>query len=419
MKRQKTNQTRQIILAFALIISVVCFFFERQADGTRAQTNSESKTAENSDAKLMMSRRFESLTQKKSGANFSTNTRSDLSASSDGDGEAVTSGTKNNDFLDEAGLVQPSGAAGILGKAPVDMNGDGKTDYVVVRNTGGGPSGQVTWFIQNNGVAGQSAAPWGIASDFFVPEDYDGDGKDDIAVWRPGPATQAAFYILQSQTNTVRIDAFGQNRDDPTIVGDYDGDNKADVAVYRPGTAASPQGAWLYRGSLNNPNRNVTSVGWGTVGDIVAPGDYDGDGKNDLCTQRNLGTGAAIFYLLKSQSSTVEYVYFGRATDIVVPGDYDNDGKTDFGLVRAASGQFNWYILTRAGGGTGANPIVFGSSAVDFPVQGDYDGDGKTDVGVWRSVTGTFWILKSSDNQHFAFPFGQNGDYPAANYNAH
>src|SRR5689334_24508741 len=38
------------------------------------------------------------------------------------------------------------GAVNLLGNAPVDFNGDGKTDFVVVRNTGGGTNGQLTWY---------------------------------------------------------------------------------------------------------------------------------------------------------------------------------------------------------------------------------------------------------------------------------
>ena len=81
----------------------------------------------------------------------------------------------------------------------VDMNGDGRTDWSVVRNIGGGPTGQVAWFTQYSGVGGGQTDVFGSASDFFVPEDFDGDNKSDVAVWRPNPVA-AFFYIMRSST---------------------------------------------------------------------------------------------------------------------------------------------------------------------------------------------------------------------------
>jgi hypothetical protein len=302
----------------------------------------------------------------------------------------------------------------------VDFNGDGKTDFAVVRNTGGGPTGQITWFINLNGTATTYASAWGLAGDFFVPEDYDGDNKTDIAIYRAGAPTVAAFYILQSNTNTVRIDTFGQTGDEPRIVGDYDGDGKADVAVYRAGAASGDQSFWFFRGSLNNPSGNVTYVPWGQNGDFPAPGDYDGDAKRDFVIQRNNGGGQARFWMLRTTAG-FDSIVFGTPTDVIVPGDYDADGKTDIAVVRSAAGQLNWFVRPSSTGVINGSPTaIFGASATDFPTQGDYDGDGKTDFAVWRpSATGgasAFWALGSTVGA-FSVPFGQNGDYPVANYN--
>ena len=131
------------------------------------------------------------------------------------------------------------------------------------------------------------------------------------------------FYILQSATNTVRIDTFGQNGDDPTVVGDYDGDGKADVAVYRSGASAGDQSTWYYRGSLTPAT--VNSIPWGQNGDFPAPGDYDGDGKNDFVIQRASG-GSGVFWM-NTTTAGISTITFGNSSDVVVPGDYDGDGK--------------------------------------------------------------------------------------------
>jgi subtilisin-like proprotein convertase family protein len=302
----------------------------------------------------------------------------------------------------------------------VDFNGDGKTDFAVVRNTGGGPSGQITWFINLNGTATTYASAWGLSGDFFVPEDYDGDDKTDIAIYRAGAPTVAAFYILNSNGNVVRVEAFGQTGDEPRVVGDYDGDGKADLAVYRAGPASGDQSTWFYRGSFSNPSGNVTYVNWGQNGDFPAPGDYDGDGKRDYVIQRNNGGGQARFWMLQTTAG-FDSVVFGTPTDVIVPGDYDGDGKTDIAVARSSAGQYNWYVRPSTTGVVSGSPYaVFGASATDFHAQGDYDGDGRTDVAIWRpSATpgaSVFWALGSTSGA-FSVPFGQNGDYPVANYN--
>ena len=302
--------------------------------------------------------------------------------------------------------------------APVDFNGDGKTDFVVVRNTGGGSGGQITWFWNLNGSAAPTAAAaWGISTDKFVSGDYDGDGKDDIAVWRPGAATVAAFYILNSATSTLRQEAFGQAGDDASVVGDYNGDGKDDLAVYRAGASAGDQSTWFYRTTANGA---VTYMPWGQNGDFPAPGDYDGDGKADFAVQRNNGGGQARFWRMQTTAG-FDSVVFGTPTDVIVPGDYDGDGKTDIATVRGVSGSIQWHWLNSSN--STIEYRTFGASATDFPAQGDYDGDGKTDVGIWRpsasANASAFWSLGTTSNTVTTFAFGANGDYPVANFNSH
>jgi hypothetical protein len=298
----------------------------------------------------------------------------------------------------------------------LDMNGDGKTDWTVVRNTGGGPTGQITWFTQYNGLAGTQFDNWGIATDFFVPGNYDADNKTDIAVWRSGPPFVAAFYILQSATSTLRAETFGQSGDEPTVQGDYNGDGLDDIAVYRAGATAGAQSFWYWRQAVGGP---VFNAQWGQNGDFPAPGDYDGDGKNDFVIQRNAGGGQARFWIMLATGATSSVV-FGTPTDVIVPGDYDGDGKTDIATVRGISGQINWFVLPSSGGSYTQTP--WGLSASDFPTQGDFDGDGKTDIAIWRPdadpFNNLFWVNKSTGGLQTQ-EWGQNGDYPVANYNTH
>ena len=302
--------------------------------------------------------------------------------------------------------------------ALADFNGDGRTDFAVTRATSA--TTEMTWFIKNNVAAGNGAETFrqfgtgfgfwrytNTAGDAAVPEDFDGDGKDDIAVWRAGNPFEAAFYILQSATNTLRIEQFGQTGDNPTVVGDWDGDGKADPAVWRRGATAGSQSFYYYRGSLNNPSRGTTYLPWGVREDFATAADYDGDGKFDASVYR-LGsptTAQGTFITRLSQTNTIQYAGFGTGTFNLLDragaprGDYDGDGKADYALVRAEGANLNWFIRNSSTGTITYR--TFGASATDFAAPGDYDGDGKSDVAIYRTGAGadmTFYLWQRSSD---------------------
>ncbi|NOT47249.1 MAG: CHRD domain-containing protein, partial [Acidobacteria bacterium] len=217
----------------------------------------------------------------------------------------------------------------LVPRSVVDINGDGRTDHVVVRAAGGAGS-QLTWLNSLNDTGPAPSREWGVSGDQIIAGDYDGDGIDDETVFRPSNAT---FYIIQSATLTARIDQFGQTGDNPRIVGDYDGDGRDDLAVYRSGA----QSFWYYKTS---PTAVYNSVGWGQTGDFPAPGDYDGDGKSDFVVQRPTGGNGVFWKQLSGGSMSAEQ--FGLASDGVVPGDYDGDGKTDVAVFRTTGGFYVW-----------------------------------------------------------------------------
>ena len=294
------------------------------------------------------------------------------------------------------------------GPAPLDFNGDGKSDFVISRDA----SGLRTWYILYSGTTNFNALRWGIDTDRDVPADYDGDGKSDVAIWREGP--QSTFYILRSSDGTVTIDNFGQTGDRPEVVRDYDGDGKADVAVYRDGASAGAQSFFYFRGSLNNPSGNITFIPWGTNGDVPTSGDFDGDGKGDFAIRRNVG-GSGVFFIAKSGGGT-DVTYFGLPTDAIVPGDFDGDGKTDLTAARPLGSVGNFYWLNSSNG-TITGPVVGANPTTDSLACGDYDGDGKMDIAVWRSTDGTFYVRSTATGNWSYQPWGTAGDRAVAEWN--
>ncbi len=292
-----------------------------------------------------------------------------------------------------------------------DFNGDGITDWAVVRGVGG----TLVWYIENTG--GFSAVAWGAAAtDFLVPADYDGDGKSDVAIWRPGaPGT---FWVRNSGTGTVSVIPWGTTGDNPTATADFDGDGKADPAVYRCPSGGSPGQCFFW---VMKSTGGIIAQPWGYGSPATlfnAKGDYDGDGKADFAIQGTNPTnaGAGLFHLLRSADLGYEPVLWGYDTDLIVPGDYDGDGKSDISVMRNVSGARTAYIRHR----TGAVTFAVWGFATDSLVPGDYDGDGKTDLAVWRP-SGTpgqsaFWVKRSSDGGTIYKPFGASGDVTVAGW---
>lgn len=308
-------------------------------------------------------------------------------------------------------------ASGVaVNEAPVDMNGDGKSDFVVVRNTSGATSGEITWHTILKD--GPPAAPtvWGIATDTYIPADFDGDAKDDVAVWRPG--SPGRFYIIRSSSQTFIVEDFGQTGDDPTVSGDYTGDNKDDLAVYRAGATPGTNSFWYYR-SIGSTS-GFQTVEWGQNGDFPAPGDYDGDNKYDFVVQRADTNGVNGRFFVRTSVGAQYSELFGLASDVVVPGDYDDDGKTDLAVVRDSGGVLRWDFEPSGTAGSTVVTDTWGVTATDFITQGDYDGDGRTDYSVWRPGNpGVFYMMTVGNRIITTRTWGVTGDYPVANYNEH
>lgn len=318
-----------------------------------------------------------------------------------------TSGSAGRDKAWVDNIILPNGEVINRKSVAYDYDGDGKADIAVRR------PGNFYQYIQQTGEYSIQRIQFGRdSSDIPVSGDFDGDGIADVGVRR---ASNQHWYIKNSSgvdlitgnSDGITRRVFGRQEEDIPVPADYDGDGITDIAVRRPST----QFWYIINSSgvdhISNYTDGITRFRFGREEeDVPVPADYDGDGKADLAVRRP----STQFWYIKN-SSGVDSVsgyadgitrrrFGSQEADIPVPGDYDGDGKADIAVRRPST--FFWYILNSSGNNVGSERedgiqrIQFGRNENDIPVPADYDGDGITDIGVRRPSSQYWYILNSS-----------------------
>jgi len=151
-----------------------------------------------------------------------------------------------------------------------DFTGDGRDEIVVARVLS---SGVTTWFV-GDAVTGVQILQvnWGnFNTDYVInPGDYTGDGIADIVVFRAGVAAgspDAGAWFIRNTATGMREPIIHFGITDPNFVdqdlpvrGDYDGDGRDDIAIWRPST----QTFWVRASS----NGSLIIQQWGAAGDF-------------------------------------------------------------------------------------------------------------------------------------------------------
>ena len=289
-----------------------------------------------------------------------------------------------------------------VGRGTGDVDGDGRTDIATYRPSFG------LWSIltSSSGFTAGTGLFWGAGSDIPLRGDFDGDGRADLGLYRP---STSHWFVLLSTTSYQHwlAQQWGTSGDVP-VTGDYDGDGRADLGLYRPTT-----GHWFVLLSTTSYQHWLAQQ-WGTSGDVPVTGDYDGDGRADLGLYR---PSTSHWFVLLSTTSYQHWLaqQWGTSGDVPVTGDYDGDGRADLGLYRPSTS--HWFVLLSTTSYQHWLAQQWGTSG-DVPVTGDYDGDGISDIAVYRALTAHWFVLKSSTGfmAWDTYQWGQTGDVPIGGF---
>jgi len=263
------------------------------------------------------------------------------------------------------------------------------------------------WMVMGQTGSQATTFQFGMSGDTPVPGDFDGDGKTDFSVYRPGDPS--IFYVWRSGAANYYGYGWGNSSDRPTS-GDFDGDGLSDPAIARPDTGTGTLVWWITTSS----NSSHFAIAWGNPSHKIAPADYDGDGKTDVAV---FDPGGKIFYVWNSSDSTVSELPVGY-DGTVVSSDYDGDGKADPAIYVPSTA--TWYVrqsttnsvVSLVWGNNGTAGCT-GSCSALTPVHNDYDLDGKTDFAVWDNASSAVWtIRRSSNGTTRTETFGTTGDIP-------
>ena len=157
---------------------------------------------------------------------------------------------------------------------------------------------------------------WSWSSPAYIPlvADHDNDGFDSRLAYRPGSGQWFLFPYK-------RIDgpSLPASVSPLPVVGRFLPGSSGDLAVWSP-----VNGQFELR-SLHDGA--TASMAWGgKEGDILLPGDYDGDGYDEVgIWQPQINT----WWIRNMPSGPNLRFTFGTSSGIPLPADYDNDGRID------------------------------------------------------------------------------------------
>lgn len=311
----------------------------------------------------------------------------------------------DNTFSHYAGSLIPQGFIvhyseefSITGQASTfDFDGDGKSDILLYSLTGSQNELTLNELliqrIDDNGSINTFNVPfspggWYDPNKSIQVGDFDGDGRDDILLFRRNSVNEYSGKMLTihgGEQNLLLNGLTYLNAADDVIVMDFDGDSKNDLLVLYPNSAEifelSPQnnnGFYEEKKVYHSDN-----PGFPTIYHTIYTGDFNGDGKTDLLTSGDnenwfiaYSTGEGYTF---SEFNFVHDYSIGSNDNFLLIDDINMDGKSDIIHITHYALEHSIIDIFYSSG----TQFEYNTTSVDYITSlndifpGDFNGDGK------------------------------------------
>ncbi|MBL7693133.1 MAG: VCBS repeat-containing protein, partial [Flavipsychrobacter sp.] len=292
-----------------------------------------------------------------------------------------------------------------------DIDGDGKRDLIVA-NTGSNTVSVLRNSSSSGALsfAGKVDFATGASPNAVIVDDFDGDGRQDLATANFGASTTSVLRntsVPGSVSFATKVDFTAGTTPRILTSGDIDGDGKSDITVANSG------------GTTLSVFRNTATSGTISAGSFAAKVDFtvgstptelslvdiDGDGKSDMVVVNN---SLVSVYRNTSTSGTINSGSFAARLDFTAGtgafglgiGDINGDGKPDLVVGNASANTFSILVNTASSGsitsGSFSSKVDFATNSTPFFVAvGDLDGDYKPDIVATNSGSANLSIFRN------------------------
>lgn len=216
---------------------------------------------------------------------------------------------------------------------------------------------------------------------------------DEVVLFDP----ENAEWHLRSPDGSITTFSFG-GPDDLPLWGDWDCDGRDSAAVFRPSDATLT--------FQDAPDSGDNAFELRVADAVPIAGDWNGNGCDTVSGYRY----ERVFIINQLGGEVDADYYYGVVGDVPVAGDFDGDGVASVGVFRAALGHI--FLRNTLDTGAADVEYAFGDEG-DYVTVGDWNGDGVDTPALYKPDEGAFYFgLENGEATVTVVEFGAEGWIP-------